>query len=141
MHVKAHTKRDAVVTTSPREPSTEPATEALADLVAALDECIDGLGHARRRAEELLAERRRGASWLTIVTAESRPLVVETVSAVMGTLARAGSSWRREEAHALRSETVSINRIAALFGVTRQRISALLRERGDEEKDRVGTTG
>jgi hypothetical protein len=28
---------------------------------------------------------------------------------------------------------VSINRIAALFGVTRQRISALLRERDAEE--------
>ena len=45
------------------------------------------------------------------------------------TLARAGSTFRREQAYALQGERVSINRIAALFGVTRQRISALLRER------------
>jgi plasmid maintenance system antidote protein VapI len=40
----------------------------------------------------------------------------------------AGSAWRREQASALQAEDVSINRIAAMFGVTRQRISALLKE-------------
>src|SRR3954469_14888831 len=88
-----------------------------------------GSWRERARAVELLASRTAGTPWLDIVTAESRPLVVESVSAVLATLARAGSTFRREQAHALRAEQVSINRIAALFGVTRQRISALLRER------------
>jgi hypothetical protein len=43
-------------------------------------------------------------------------------------LSAAGHTWRREQAASLRAERVSINRIAALFGVTRQRISALLKE-------------
>ena len=38
----------------------------------------------------------------------------------------------RDRARALQDEQVSINRIAALFGVTRQRISALLRDPAGE---------
>ena len=73
----------------------------------------------------LVAERRAGRQWLEIVTDESRPLDVERISTG---LAGAGSAWRRAQARALQEERVSINRIAVLFGVTRQRISALLRE-------------
>lgn len=108
--------------------SREPATVALEALVAELDDCMARLAHARRRADVLLAHRRSGGAWLDVVTAESRPLVVESISAVMASLATAGHAWRREQARALHDEGISINRIAALFGVTRQRISALLRE-------------
>lgn len=107
----------------------DPAVRALTDLIAALERCSSELEDARSRAEKLLEAREAGRAWLDIVTAESRPLVVEQLSSVMSTLATAGGTWRREEAHALASERVSINRIAAMFGVTRQRISALLRER------------
>lgn len=113
----------------------DPATQALSDLVAAIDDCTAQLNDARARAEQLLDSRSAGESWLGIVTAETRPLVVESVSTVLGTLARAGSTFRREQAHALQREQVSINRIAALFGVTRQRISALLREREAAQAD------
>ena len=113
----------------------DPATQALSDLVAAIDDCTAQLADARARAEQLLDSRSAGDSWLGIVTAETRPLVVESVSTVLGTLARAGSTFRREQAHALQREQVSINRIAALFGVTRQRISALLREREAAQPD------
>ena len=111
----------------------EPAYQALADLVAELDRCAAELDHARKRAGILLRERAAGRPWLEIVTEESRPLVVESISTVLASLATAGHAWRREQAVALQAEHVSINRIAALFGVTRQRISALLRERDDEE--------
>jgi len=107
----------------------DPAVRALTELVSVLDSCMAELGGARVRAEKLLEERQSGRSWLDIVTTESRPLVVEQISSVMAALASAGGAWRREQAHALASEQVSINRIAAMFGVTRQRISALLRER------------
>ena len=107
----------------------DPAVRALTELMAVLDRCMAELGGARARAEKLLEERQAGRAWLDIVTAESRPLVVEQISSVMASLAGAGGAWRREQAYALASEQVSINRIAAMFGVTRQRISALLRER------------
>ena len=116
---------------SPENTGTEPATRALVNLVSELDACIAELEHARARSVRLLEKRQAGRPWLEIVTGEARPLVVESISTVLGSLATAGHAWRREQASALHHEDVSINRIAALFGVTRQRISALLRERDD----------
>jgi hypothetical protein len=109
--------------------AADPAEAALSDLVTELDACIAELQRARTRAGKLLADRRAGSPWVEIVTSEAKPLVVESISTVLGSLATAGHAWRREQASALQGEQVSINRIAALFGVTRQRISALLRER------------
>ena len=111
--------------------TTDDAAEALAALLAVLDTCLVELAGARERAEHLLDARRSGRAWLDIVTEERRPLVVEQISTVMAALSTAGGAWRREQAYALQSEQVSINRIAALFGVTRQRISALLRDRAE----------
>jgi hypothetical protein len=117
----------------------DPAQRALAGLLTALDHCIAELERTRARADLLLRERGAGRPWLDLVTAESRPLVVESISSVLHGLATAGHAWRREQAMALQDEQVSINRIAALFGVSRQRISALLRERGDAAPEDAGT--
>jgi hypothetical protein len=134
-------------TTAPGRPTTgshvaasrnrsapDPAAEALEKLVTELDACIAELQRARTRSQSLLEKRRAGRPWLEIVTGQARPLVVESISTVLGSLATAGHAWRLEQASALQAEHVSINRIAALFGVTRQRISALLRERDAEER-------
>ncbi len=119
---------------SPQSGASDPATRALESLLTELDACIAELQHARTRSARLLEKREAGRPWLEIVTGEARPLVVESISTVLGSLATAGHAWRREQASALQREDVSINRIAALFGVTRQRISALLRERDADER-------
>ncbi|MGY1732186.1 hypothetical protein ACI798_11775 [Geodermatophilus sp. SYSU D01045] len=120
------------MTTGPSGTATsapgDDAVAALEELVREIDRCAAELQDARTRAQQLLTQRRAGDSWLAIVTEESRPLVVERITTVLGALAGAGSVWRRAQARALQAEQVSINRIAAMFGVTRQRISALLRE-------------
>jgi hypothetical protein len=103
------------------------AAAALDVLVAELKRCTDALQAASCRAAELQDQRRGGRTWQDIVANETRPLVVELISEVMASLATAGGRWRREEALALHAEGVSINRIAAQFGVTRQRISALIK--------------
>ncbi len=116
-------------------PPVDDAERSLENLLTELDRCVDELTQARKRAERLLAQRRTGRAWLDIVTGEARPLIVERISTVLATLSAAGHEWRREQASALQAEQVSINRIAALFGVTRQRISALLRETGAPDPD------
>jgi hypothetical protein len=103
------------------------AGRALAELVDELDVVVSELTRARTRALELQEQRRAGHSWHEIVSAEQRPLIVEQISNAMSSLSTAGGQWRREQAAALSAENVSINRIAALYGVTRQRVSALLR--------------
>lgn len=112
---------------APQPADDDAATRALVELIDRIDRSVEELQRARTRAVRLLEERSTGRPWLELVTSESRPLVVESLSTVLSALARAGHTWRREEAAALRRENVSINRIAALFGVTRQRISALLK--------------
>jgi len=109
-------------------PAGDAAEGALVALLAELDRCTEELAKSRARAEKLLQDRRAGRPWLELVTGEARPLIVERISSVLAGLASAGHAWRREQAAALQREQVSINRIAALFGVTRQRISALLKE-------------
>ena len=113
------------------------ATAALEALVTELETCIGQLQHAHERAQLLLSQRRQGHAWQDIVSLESRPLIVESISSVLASLTSAGHVFRREQARALNAEHVSINRIAALFGVTRQRISALLRDRDDSPGDAV----
>ena len=117
----------------------EPAMVALDTLLAELERCAAELTRARARAEELLEQRSTGRPWADIVGAEERPLIVESISDVLGSMATAGHDWRREQANALQAEGVSINRIAAMFGVTRQRISALLREAGESPAEDAGT--
>ena len=128
--------------TGPSHPSPTPgddpgdtAVAALEQLVREIDRCAVELQDARERAQQLLSRRRTGDSWLDIVSGETRPLVVERISTVLSALAGAGSSWRRAQARALQAEAVSINRIAAMFGVTRQRISALLRDQPGSSAD------
>lgn len=103
-----------------------------------LDHCVEELRRARIRAEVLLRERRSGRPWPEVVTGEDRPLIVERISTVLAALATAGHAWRHEQAVALQRDGVSINRIAALFGVTRQRISALLKESGNDDETAEG---
>ena len=115
---------------APDRAPRDDADAALTALRTEIDGCMAQLHHARDRIDRLLETRQTGRAWLDVITDEARPLVVESISTVLSRLARAGHVWRREQALALRAEDVSINRIAALFGVTRQRISTLLRESG-----------
>jgi hypothetical protein len=103
------------------------AGHALEQLVGALEVVARELDRARERALDLQKQRTTGMSWYEIVAAEERPLIVEQISSAMSVLATAGGRWRRTQAQALHDEAVSINRIAELYGVTRQRVSALLR--------------
>jgi hypothetical protein len=106
----------------------EGADTALAALAVELLTCVDSLRAALARIEELQRARADGVDWVTAVQAEQRPLVVERISDALTTLNVAGSRWRREEARALHAGGMSINGIAAVFGVTRQRASALVRD-------------
>ncbi len=64
---------------------------------------------------------------------EERPLVVELLTHTLSDLSDAGSNFRRIEARALYSEGLTMAQIAELFGVTRQRIAALLRPSIDRD--------
>jgi hypothetical protein len=111
------------------EHDDDPAVAALDELGEQLDRTIAELAMARVRVTQLARLRVSGLSWCEIVECEERPLVVETVSRALDDLGTVGGRFRREEALALQREDMSISRISRLFGVTRQRVSALVQER------------
>lgn len=105
---------------------------ALDDLLAALDANRADADRIVARAEVIKAERAKGRPWSDIVPEGEHPLIPELVSEMLDRLARVGSRVRREEANALHDEGMSMEAIGELFGVTRQRVSALLRPLRDE---------
>lgn len=106
----------------------EELLRALDDLVVALNENTERNRLAIERTENIKRLRAQGEPWSAIVTDRPGPLIVELLSKNLAALTTAGSRLRRLEARALHEEGLSMERIGTLFGVTRQRISELLRQ-------------
>lgn len=100
---------------------------ALDQLCADLDKNLAAADAIRKRADVMRAGRAQGLSYREIVEGAQQPLIPELVSDKLDRLFRAGSRLRRAEAAALHGEGMSMDAIAELFGVTRQRVSALLK--------------
>lgn len=111
--------------------ASDPALAALERLLCALEEIERDFATIRVRAEHIKRQRAAGVEYRALVPDEVRPLVVQLLSSVQEHLSVAGSDWRREEALALHREGVSMEAIGELFGVSRQRVSALLSGRAD----------
>jgi DNA-directed RNA polymerase sigma subunit (sigma70/sigma32) len=57
--------------------------------------------------------------------------MIEQISTALRELTRSGHLFRRVEARALYAEGLTMAELASVFGVSRQRVSALLREAPD----------
>lgn len=103
------------------------ALEALEDLAETLDEGAQDLGRMSDRAHRLVeAHRAGGGRWSRTVAGERRPLLVEELGKLLTRLDGSAGRFRRLEALALRGEGLTQERIAQLFGVSRQRVAVLL---------------
>lgn len=99
---------------------------ALRELQRTVTHAQELLGQVSRRTQVLLEARAQGRDYADIVPTEERPLVVELLSDVLEELSAAGARFRRSEARVLHEGGMSQETIAQLFGVTRQRVGALL---------------
>ncbi|ABS03330.1 helix-turn-helix domain-containing protein [Kineococcus radiotolerans] len=116
----------------PRSPGLEVADPTLASLTALVtqvEESVRLLTLVGDRAGAVVRRRLAGDSYSEIVESKERPFIVEVITTAMSGLGEAGGQYRRAQARALRAEGVSVPDIARLFGVTRQRVSALLDDR------------
>ena len=102
---------------------------ALTEIEAAAGDNAERSRQLQRRARGLRQQLQAGASLVELVEAEDSPRMVELISANMAALETAGAEFRAAEALALRAQGLTIEAIAELFGVTRQRISALLKQK------------
>lgn len=104
------------------------------DALEALDQVLAGQAERvalmRRRIVRVAAELRAGRPYREIVDGARSPRLLEIVTAATRDLEAAGAELRRAEAQTLHDEGLTMDEIAERFGVTRQRISAVLRRGG-----------
>jgi DNA-directed RNA polymerase sigma subunit (sigma70/sigma32) len=81
----------------------------------------------KRRIARLRRSRAKGLPYRETVYSEDGPLIVQLVTENATALDTCGANVRRTEAQALHDEGMTMEQIAERFGVTRQRVSALLR--------------
>lgn len=102
--------------------------EALAEIDTATRENVARSQEIQARVEWLIESLDSGSDIIEIAENEPKPKIVEMITTNIETLQSIGSQVRQAEARALRAEGATMEWIADLFGVTRQRISALLRQ-------------
>lgn len=107
---------------------TDPVLDAVEALDAVLEANLERTRAMRERMAQMRGERGAGRSYREIVEGDRGPLLVELLSRSAQDLDRVGARVRRAEAAALHAEGLTMDEIARLFGVSRQRVSALLRE-------------
>lgn len=107
---------------------TDPVIDALDGLVLALEANLEASQVAIRRASEIRSLRAEGLQFREIVDETGRPMVVQLISENLERLSERGAALRRAQAAVLHSEGLTMDQIARLFGVSRQRISAILKE-------------
>ena len=103
--------------------------DALSEVEEAARANVERSRSLQRRAKYMRQRLEAGENLVDLVHREEEPRMVELLTTNMATLETAGAAFRAAEALALRAEGLTIEAIAELFGVTRQRISALLKQK------------
>ena len=106
--------------------------QALRDFEDAVDANARRMDQIKRRIAEIWRQRAAGRSYREIVEATEGDLSVQLITEASQALAESGARVRRAEAVALYGEGMTMDEIAEKFGVTRQRVSALLRDAGGQ---------
>jgi hypothetical protein len=96
------------------------------DLAACLTAASGELQELAERAQRVGDLVAGGRSLADVIGSEPRPLIIATMTRLVDELADAAAAVRRAEAAQLNAEGLTQGAIARLFGVTRQRVSALL---------------
>lgn len=121
-------------------PHEDPVLVALADLVDAAEQVQRTTAHMITRAAKIQAGRAQGLTYRELV-GRDEPLIAALLTDTIHEFEAAGTRFRREQARALHKEGLTMEQIGALFGLTRQRISVLLRARPVEPHTPLSTDG
>jgi PAS domain S-box-containing protein len=120
--------------------------EALGAVLQVLETGRDRVDVVAARAATLRAGRDRGLSYAELLTGTSGPLELDVLAELLDGLFEAGSRLRRAEARALHADGLSMDKVAGLLHVSRQRVSAIINspigqpgsERGEVQGRREG---
>jgi nucleotidyltransferase/DNA polymerase involved in DNA repair len=111
---------------SPTPEASAPAMRALDELAAVLTRTSTHFERLAERARALRGELADGMGLTQAMGAEPRPLIITRMTQLLDELTTAARAVRRTEAEQLRREGLSQQAVAEVFGVSRQRVAALL---------------
>jgi hypothetical protein len=114
-------------------PATDQVRAALEQVGAALARIESDTPEFLKRSNALARQRASGRSWRAITESEDCPRAADLLRDLMAELLHANSQYRRALARELRAEGATMERIADLLGVTRQRVAHVLK--GQEEAE------
>jgi hypothetical protein len=116
---------------------TDPSDDEFLEALTALEEVLADNGRRasliKKRIAQVRRLRARDVPYTELVASEDGPLIVHLLTQSSVALDTSGANVRRVEAEALYAEGLTMEQIAKSFGVSRQRVSALLR---NSRKDR-----
>lgn len=119
---------------SVRVEASRPAPD---EALACLSALVNSVGELHRLTGQLsqwmstTTQQAPGLSYGRMLPLDKRLAIVEQLSEAIRVLDRDGNRFRRLEAQALYAEGLTMAQLATVFGVSRQRVSVLLREGGD----------
>jgi hypothetical protein len=105
----------------------DPTLLALEELVRAAEEMRGATALVIARAAVIRRSRQQGLPYREIVHSGDGPLIAELLTDSIRRYQAAGTRFRYAEARALQAEGLTLEQIGQLFGLTRQRIAAILR--------------
>jgi hypothetical protein len=121
-------QRYSFVTQSIESMAEDEFLQALTALEQGLDDERKRASLIKKRIAQIRRRRAMGASYSEIVSSNDTPLIVQLLTESSIALGTLGADVRRAEARALYEEGLTMEQIAEHFGVTRQRVSTLLRK-------------
>lgn len=108
-------------------PPAQRTATALRELAETLRQTIGDFEQLIQRADALRDEVASGRPLAEAMADEVRPLIITQLTIITDRLYAAGGEVRRAEAQQLKSEGLTQEGIAEVFGVSRQRAAMLLR--------------
>ena len=124
-----------VAETSP-VPEADPVLVALHDLAEAADRITAIAALIRQCVPRIRTGREVGTSYREILAAAPRPLIGAVLTDAVTRFEAAGTRYRQIHGRALQQEGMTLQEIAGMWGLTRQRISELLQTAGGQPDGR-----
>ena len=107
-------------------PQSARVADGMHRLAACLTSASDEMTALASRAQGVGDQVAGGPRLVDVIATEPQPLIVSRMTELIDELADAAAAVRRAEAAQLNAEGLTQGKIAKVFGVTRQRVSALL---------------
>jgi hypothetical protein len=115
----------------PANPNERAMWEMIDALIATFERAGEIAPALRTQFNDGVEASKKGAPWRQVIHVGEEPALIPATNDLIDDLMRLGAEVRRLVARRLYAEGVSMDQISRMFGVSRQRVSAIIRSDTD----------